>query len=298
MNPLLIISPHLDDAVLSCGAAIAQQARMGQQVVVATVFTHAGDTAAEATKLRYTQRQQEDQQAIEALGARHLHMGFTDAPFRNAAYHNFSSLLFHHRLPQTEVNLTLTIADVINMTIEKLQPAITWFPLGTGGHIDHHIVFESSLLAKGRMAYYEELPYSLLNGWSAVRWNQLGASPVALNAAVPLQYMPLTAYPFAFLHNYIEGAQDQASSTNTYNKEWEALANIRQLPVGWQLQEHEYNADPGNSHAEDFEHKCRAIKMYTTEWPALFGPDPSDIENTLATQLREGLYGERRWYKL
>ncbi|KAB2956573.1 MAG: PIG-L family deacetylase, partial [Thermoanaerobaculia bacterium] len=39
MTDLLVLSPHLDDAVLSCGGRIADEVARGRDVLVVTVFT-------------------------------------------------------------------------------------------------------------------------------------------------------------------------------------------------------------------------------------------------------------------
>jgi LmbE family N-acetylglucosaminyl deacetylase len=94
-----VVSPHLDDAVLSLGAAIARVARLGAAVSVVTVF--AGDpsstapadgwarrcgfaTAGEA----YGVRRAEDEKALALLGARAEHLPLdvdaTDTAIRDA----------------------------------------------------------------------------------------------------------------------------------------------------------------------------------------------------------------------
>jgi LmbE family N-acetylglucosaminyl deacetylase len=84
---LLVISPHLDDAVFSCGVAIAA----AHDALVCTVFAGAPrdamvtgwDTqcgfanAHEAMRARRA----EDAAALDALGARHVHLGFLDSQY-------------------------------------------------------------------------------------------------------------------------------------------------------------------------------------------------------------------------
>src|SRR4051812_22907832 len=89
----LFVSPHLDDAVLSAGALIAELAQH-QPVLVVTVFTEAsvgphGRAArsflaacpiADAAEL-FAERRREDVDALRRLRARALHLGRTDALF-------------------------------------------------------------------------------------------------------------------------------------------------------------------------------------------------------------------------
>ncbi|WP_353747990.1 MULTISPECIES: hypothetical protein [unclassified Paenarthrobacter] len=92
--PWLFLSPHLDDAVLSCGALIEAQAG-GREIIVATLFTEATPgphTRAARSFLRqcthssaldlFEARKTEDNKVLTEMGARPLHMGGVDALFR------------------------------------------------------------------------------------------------------------------------------------------------------------------------------------------------------------------------
>jgi LmbE family N-acetylglucosaminyl deacetylase len=92
MRRLAVLSPHLDDAVLSVGATLAEAARAGDEVLVVTVF--AGDprasepagewdrrcgfsTAGEAAR----RRADEDVRACGILGARAIHLPLKDEQY-------------------------------------------------------------------------------------------------------------------------------------------------------------------------------------------------------------------------
>jgi LmbE family N-acetylglucosaminyl deacetylase len=90
---VVVVSPHLDDAVFSLGAAIAEAARDGASVTVVTVFAgnpdssalagewdaHAGfHTAAEAARARRV----EDERALRLLGAEAVWLPFEDRDYR------------------------------------------------------------------------------------------------------------------------------------------------------------------------------------------------------------------------
>ena len=93
-GPILVVSPHLDDGVLSCGALLAALAPE-HRVTVATLFTEAppgpislsarrylfgcGARSAEAL---YRLRREEDQEVLAALGADAVHLGMVEALFR------------------------------------------------------------------------------------------------------------------------------------------------------------------------------------------------------------------------
>jgi LmbE family N-acetylglucosaminyl deacetylase len=90
----LFVSPHLDDAVLSCGALIAHLAPL-TSVTVATIFTHdaPGPHTRSARKSArqcgwthsaelFEERRKEDAKVLTEAGASHVNLGFLDALFR------------------------------------------------------------------------------------------------------------------------------------------------------------------------------------------------------------------------
>jgi LmbE family N-acetylglucosaminyl deacetylase len=91
---VLVISPHLDDAVLSCGALLAHLAPR-HLITVATVFTAAAPppwSLPGRRQLRelggvdaedfFAQCRAEDADVLAGLGAAEAHLGFRDALFR------------------------------------------------------------------------------------------------------------------------------------------------------------------------------------------------------------------------
>ncbi len=102
--PWLFLSPHLDDAVLSCGALIEAQAQ-GREIIVATIFTEAtsaASTPAASTPVASTRaarsfmrqctisnagelfaaRRAEDRAVLQEMGVQSIHLGEVDALFR------------------------------------------------------------------------------------------------------------------------------------------------------------------------------------------------------------------------
>jgi hypothetical protein len=89
-----VLSPHLDDAVLSCGALLGYLARR-HRITVISVFTAAAPPpwslparralralgTGDAEEL-FQRRRAEDLEVLGGLGATPVHLGFTDALFR------------------------------------------------------------------------------------------------------------------------------------------------------------------------------------------------------------------------
>jgi LmbE family N-acetylglucosaminyl deacetylase len=84
---IVVVSPHLDDAVLSLGGAIARPDRLGTEWMVVTVF--AGDPESKSSAGRYdnrcgffsageaaSARRREDEQACATVGARPVWLPF------------------------------------------------------------------------------------------------------------------------------------------------------------------------------------------------------------------------------
>lgn len=95
----IYISPHLDDAVLSCGGRIWQQAQAGESVAVVTVFATAPEPGASLSPFaqelhaRWDQpgvaaltaareRQAEDREAMSLLGVEAVHWRYKDCIYR------------------------------------------------------------------------------------------------------------------------------------------------------------------------------------------------------------------------
>ena len=323
MSRLLILSPHLDDAVLSCGARIAQTVVSGGEVMVVTCFTSPGEEATTDLRERYEQRRADDSAALGLLGAQFRHLGFVDAPFRNAAYYNFNTILFHHRLGDEEKLLIRSLGDVLRQLTEEWKPDETMFPLGIGGHIDHHLVWESSKVfwegilpdspgvlnergAIGTISYYEDLPYALIPGWSAVRWNELGGNrPLegeTSDAEPPLRHklsgeskMNLLEVPYPFVQNYMSSAEDRLCSTAHYNREYARLGNGLWDGGQWTITGHVFIRNLYRIEARYLGSKSRAITGYHSEWPLLFGADERNIPDMLAGATNAAFYTEISW---
>jgi LmbE family N-acetylglucosaminyl deacetylase len=90
----VVVSPHLDDGVLSLGASIASASRAGRQITVLTVF--AGDPGSEKPAGGWDRRggfgtegaavrarRGEDEAACGVVGAKPMWLGFSEADYRD-----------------------------------------------------------------------------------------------------------------------------------------------------------------------------------------------------------------------
>ncbi|GAA2272545.1 PIG-L family deacetylase [Nonomuraea roseoviolacea subsp. roseoviolacea] len=196
--PVLVVSAHLDDAVLSWGGTIAALTRRGVRVVVVTVFAGCGgdpmppfaalyhswwrqagadadaetligaaaDTAAGGMRLR----RQEDATACEVLGAEAVHLDFVDALYRRDAAGSprcaTGDDLFSAPGPDDRALEKAVIAALAGW-IARLRPGELHAPAAVGGHLDHVLTAGACASALRsapfdvRARWYEDLPYAL-----------------------------------------------------------------------------------------------------------------------------------------
>lgn len=182
----LILSPHLDDAVLSCGGRIHQATAAGKKVLVATLFT--GDLvdasgAPRASSAAVDQvlammdlpltdamarRRREDEVACARLGAELMHLDLPEALVRtdgDGAIYGELSRLFGAVDPRDTPFL-----EQIVRALEELPGAREIVaPLGIGGHVDHRLTRAAAEQVYGHtfMLFYEDFPY-VTKKWMAV----------------------------------------------------------------------------------------------------------------------------------
>ncbi len=173
----IFLSPHLDDAVLSCGGHIYQLAQAGAAVTVFTIMAGAlppdliPHPFIEEHILRWMLgpdpvpgRQAEDRRAVAALGATVRFGPFADALFRTdgsgtALYTDLARLF-------GPVHGDDPVQAHSNVITDALDPTATIYaPLGAGGHVDHRWVRDVVLRWRQSQPgvavfFYEEYPYS------------------------------------------------------------------------------------------------------------------------------------------
>jgi LmbE family N-acetylglucosaminyl deacetylase len=154
----LVVSPHLDDGVLSCGNLLLTQ----PESVVATVmagnpgpgtlsdwdracgFVEGDDPVA--------RRREEDREALELVGARPWHLDFLDLPYRET------------RAPHAGGTISASdIASRLMEVVHELAPTRVLIPLGLL-HPDHVLTHEAGVLLRQSaptvaLWAYKDLPY-------------------------------------------------------------------------------------------------------------------------------------------
>jgi LmbE family N-acetylglucosaminyl deacetylase len=167
----IYISPHLDDAVLSAGGFLYEQAQAGVPVEIWTIvcgFPPAGEltpfaqmlhqmwgtsTAEETVKLRRA----EDVKAASIVGAKTVHFDVPDCIYRRGPdskplYSNVFVLLH-----EEEAHLPDQIARTIAPRLKADDQVIC--QLGVGGHVDHILVRQAVERLSLPLWYAADIPY-------------------------------------------------------------------------------------------------------------------------------------------
>lgn len=160
-QPILVLSPHADDAVLSCGGLLAQHA----DALVVTAC--AGDLevqrpAALASLAPPALRREEDARAMAILKCAHRELSIPDAIDRvgedGQRLYKRPNSLFGPVLPADAGRC----AEIVEALEPLLEGRTLLAPLGVGAHVDHQLAAHAGRRLAGRGQdtwFYEDAPY-------------------------------------------------------------------------------------------------------------------------------------------
>jgi LmbE family N-acetylglucosaminyl deacetylase len=173
----IFVSPHLDDAALSCGGGIARLARAGVRVKVVSVFTAdqpSGEPLSPLAKRSlaswatgdqpFALRRAENQAAMQILGAEAEDLGLLDAIYRRSESGKalYSDPLVAPTPEDVERFLPQLKKALGQSSVATSGGEPVFCPAGTGGHVDHLLVRQAieQIAEPDEIVYYEEYPYS------------------------------------------------------------------------------------------------------------------------------------------
>lgn len=150
MKKIMLLSPHLDDAVFSVGGVMAALADEGHALHVVTCFTRSVPNptgfalacqldkglSAETDYMRL--RRQEDALACELLGAQPHWIDLPEAPHRG---YQSAAALFGDFVTEDVIQPELT--EQVRAMVARLQPDLILSPVGIGHHVDHRQVVQT-----------------------------------------------------------------------------------------------------------------------------------------------------------
>jgi len=184
MTAIVVVSPHLDDAVMSCGGLLAAAVRRGERALVVTVFTEGEG---------HEERRAEDREAVRLLGAEPIHLGLVDAPERLGLARSHRALVEEAAVDGAD---RARVEDALDACFRErgiASDAPVLAPLGAGRHVDHRVVHEA-LAARPGVIFYEDRPYSLVPGEVRARLREVGLE-IAPEAAFTHANADLRAVP-------------------------------------------------------------------------------------------------------
>ncbi|MCK6470945.1 MAG: PIG-L family deacetylase [Planctomycetes bacterium] len=169
----VVVSPHLDDAVFSCGGLIARLSQRGQ-VLLLNLFTQFPQAKMVRAVRLGPERHAEEQAAARFLGVSTYSFNLLDAAFRRPEYGMLGNIF---KPPvQDDVASIKDLREEVLGFLDRLDYEYLYVPLGIGWHVDHiltYSIFEGQQ-ADSRIRYYEDAPYCLLPATTRYRLNELG----------------------------------------------------------------------------------------------------------------------------
>ena len=173
------LSPHYDDAALSCGGSIYQQVQAGQPVLVVTICAAPPPTAELSAYAQQLHRQwgsasdtvatrrAEDAQALRRLGADGQYLTLHDCIYRSQSpgqtwFYNSDADIFGEVHP-ADLTLATTIAHLVSGLQSLAQGTTFYAPLAVGHHVDHQLAQAAAWQLRDQghnLVFYEDYPYA------------------------------------------------------------------------------------------------------------------------------------------
>jgi LmbE family N-acetylglucosaminyl deacetylase len=173
----LYLSPHYDDAILSCGGVIYAQRCADERVSVLTLCTGLPEPAQQSTlALKYlaawsksgdgmTNRRAENADVLSRWGVMNWECGTPDAIFRAGGgipyYQNRADLFCAPHIEDAAFLLPVWEERLKQLAKEE-KNILLYAPLGVGGHVDHELArrLGQRMGQSGwRVLFYEDYPY-------------------------------------------------------------------------------------------------------------------------------------------
>lgn len=186
-DEFVFVSPHLDDAALSCGQLILELLKKRKKVSVVNIFTkaHKGPYTLSAKKYLidsggysdatdlYKKRIEEDKAALSSIKVENIiNLGFCDALFRKRESKNplgkyISELDHYYPTYRWHVLGERCSHDVVSLNLQRKlkkivnKNAMVVAPYGVGGHVDHLITRAVCEELFKNIVLYSDFPYNI-----------------------------------------------------------------------------------------------------------------------------------------
>jgi LmbE family N-acetylglucosaminyl deacetylase len=166
-RPLVVLSPHFDDACFSLGCFL-EQVRRGTLIDVFTKGTYAPAhkaSPAEKSDPDYVHRirDAEDRAFADRCGLQRIDLGIAEPALHDRTVRSFSAL--DDDIEAIEAPLAKTLGDVAASWPEGTR-GVLFAPMGIGHHVNHRAVAEvvldnrEALAMRYDLFLYEDIPYA------------------------------------------------------------------------------------------------------------------------------------------
>jgi LmbE family N-acetylglucosaminyl deacetylase len=240
----IYLSPHFDDAALSCGGLIWEQCQAGEQVSVWTLCAAAPQTDrlssfAESLHLRWQtgkeavmRRQFEDAASNQVMGASFHNFGLADCIYRQDAGGNFlyaSEESLFGPLHEAEKPLVEMLARQMGEAAPGGDIHLVC-PLTLGGHVDHQLARAAAEAwqrqAPGlRLWYYPDFPYALKDDQALNELKEKGWQ----EKVFPISQAGLQAWADAVaahasqISTFWPGVEEMREALRAYNQQFQGI---------------------------------------------------------------------------
>jgi LmbE family N-acetylglucosaminyl deacetylase len=280
----IFISPHMDDAVYSCGGRIAQRRAEGARILVVTVFGNGrDDDQGSGVFGDIAQRKREEQAAMELLDVDYMLLNLPDLLVRPKP----PAELVRYALPFLELGPNAlqrhAAASIAAVRARFALPSThLYFPLAVGTHPDHRLVFEigAALAHEPFVWFYEDAPYAQVPALREDRLHQLGLGPAVLRLGA-------VAETHAFMMSHAPCWQQPFTWTAVLGH-WLTVQALSRLRHGSASARKEDVRDI----SDVIDRKVAAMRAYATQ-TAYFYPAGDALYTALARA--GGRYVERSW---
>lgn len=175
MRNILIIAPHADDEILGCGATIAKELALGNNVFV-LICTNAYVGAPELFPENMI-----NQVRNEALIA-HKQLGVTETIFLDFP------------APQLDQYPRFKMSNAISEVIQRLQPDTVYIPHRGDCHKDHTIIHDCTMVACRPLANCPVKHIYAYETLSETEWGE----PISAELFIPTKYNTFSVDEFSF----------------------------------------------------------------------------------------------------
>lgn len=207
----IYLSPHLDDAALSCGGSIALQQKNNERVLVVTLCTAAPSSVTAFSALAkefhsqwslspdqvVSTRLQEEHLAMEHLDVDYYWANFLDAIYRYPTAYHSRDTLFNE--PAIDDPLSSPLEELIQTLMDRIPQATLYFPLGIGSHVDHLLTYAIAAHQNdSKILFYEDFPYVAVPGALEQRRTKLDSrmisAMVTIDTVIETKLAAINAY--------------------------------------------------------------------------------------------------------